>query len=289
MRLVLLGLVLTACGSSPEDCRSYAKELSAMLSLAAEDPPNPVYVPDEVKLVERNDLPRQYAPYAKAIEILPTETRFDGQKIERTELARHLADELVARTEQQRRYPPRAGRPLEPRLVYLVIDARAPWPSVVDAVEAATYAGTTAMAFAFAMHQPLTLPPRAPIDDKLDAILSSPGNRASEMAAILKDQIRGCPGIDVIIEAAVTGDYDNKAQQLANAIPDALAHCACRVNKPDLRSSLFRLLYIPRPVRALHLDPSQPATAIKLPATAVWADAAKLLPATTRNVQFSVE
>jgi len=60
------------------------------------------------------------------------------------------------------------------------------------------------------------------------------------------------------------------------------------VNMPNLRSTLFRLLYIEHPLRALQLDPAQPATAISLPATATWADASKLLTPATRNAEFTV-
>lgn len=292
MRLVLPGLLLStvgACGTSPEECRTYANDLGALLLRAAEEPPSLFSLPDDLALVERTDLPRQDDPYAKAIEVTEAVTRFGYDVLDQPQLAKALADEWMKRARELELYPSRPGHPIDPGLVYFVIDARAPWPKVVEAFDAATYAGMTSIAIAFHAPQPLKLPPRAPIDDKLDEILLAPaGSRAHEISKIIEQQIRSCPSIRVAVSAAVAGDYDDKATQLAKVVPDALIHCACRVNMPDLRSTLFRLLYIPRPVRTLHFDPAQPAAAIALPATATWSDAARMLTPTTRNAQFSV-
>jgi hypothetical protein len=289
MRAVLLALALAACGTSPEQCRTYASELGALLERAAEEPPTFLPTPEDLMLVERADLPRRDESYSKAIEITATVTRLDGAVLTQPELAKALAEELAKRKQELERYPPRSGDPSDPRLVYFVIDARAPWPKVVEAFDAAMYVGMTAIAIVFQAPQPLKLPPRAPIDDKLDEILhSDPGQRAHAIAEVIKDQIRSCPGIGVAFEAVVARDAGNKAKQLAKVVPDALAHCACRVHMPNLRSTLFRLLYIPHPLRAIHLDPARPAAPIALPATATWADAAKLFTPTTANAELTV-
>jgi len=152
------------------------------------------------------------------------------------------------------------------------------------------FAGMSKIAVVFEAPQPLKPPPRAPIDDKLDKILLEPaGNRAREIAEVIKNQIKSCPEINVAFEAIVTRDSGNKAKQLAKIVPDALAHCACRVNMPDLRSTLFRLLYIARPLRALQFDPASPAESVMLRAGATWADAAKRLAPETRNAEFILD
>jgi hypothetical protein len=296
MRIALAALLLAASagacgGTSPEECRTYANELGAMLELAAQDPPAVMSLPDDLSPVVRSDLPRRDEPWAKSIEITPTETRYFGESVPHSELSRLLASDLDVQTKMLERYPgnPDAPRP-DPRLVYVVIDARASWPTVVDVIDTAIKAGMTSISIGFEVPQPLQLPPRAPIDAKIDAILKDrEGQRASKMAKLVEDQVRGCPAITVAFEAAMRSGYDDRATQLAKAIPVAVTNCKCRVNMPDLRSSLFRLLYIPRPMRVIRLDPTKPATTIELPATAVWADAAKLLDATTPNAHFVIK
>ncbi len=289
MRHLVLAVLLAACGTSPEECRTYANDLGALLLRAAEEPPSFFSLPDDLTLVERTDLPRRDEQYSKAIEITATVTRFADEVLDQPQLAKALAEEWTKRTRELELHPSRPGAPLDPRLVYFVIDARAPWPKVVEAFDAATYAGMTSIAVAFHAPQRLKLPPRAPIDDKLDEILEAPaGGRAHEISQIIEKQIRSCPGISVGFTAAVARDEGDKATQLAKVVPDALIHCACRVNMPDLRSTLFRLLYIPRPVRTLQFDPAQPAEAIALPATATWADAARILTPATRNAEFTI-
>jgi len=124
MRPALLALVLAACGKSPEECRTYATDLGGLLERAAEEPPPFLSVPGGVKLVERSDLPRRPEPYGPQIEINTAAVWFHGEQLTGSELSKALTDDLAKRKLEQERY--RTTEPIDPQLVYFVIDAKAP-------------------------------------------------------------------------------------------------------------------------------------------------------------------
>jgi hypothetical protein len=287
--LVLLVVVLAACGKKAEECRAYGTELGAQLTLAAEEPPPAFFVPDDVHLALFDDLPRAMLPRGLGIALSPSATRLGARPVDSSyDLRRALEDERQRLRAELDKWPERASYLDDPERAYFVIDLKTPWPAVVEAFETVRAAGITKLAFAFTATQTLKPPPRAPIDKALDAAMAKdPAERATELANILRQVIRECPAIDKAINDAMTKD-GNHAMFVAKAIPDALVECECRVSKDNFRSAMFRMVYMQQPVRALQLATTGPVTRIELPATALWADAARLLRPTTKAVELIV-
>lgn len=303
MRYVAIAVLLVACGKSggtaggrdlsddrsgpglaaakqlsESECRTEATAVGDLLVAAAQEPPSPLALPDDVQLVTRTDLPVQRdLRTAPGVVLTPSRIALDDH--DAADLGA-LETELHARYAKlqhdldtgvlQGRWAP------DPRLVYFAIAPDTPWQRITDAVSAAARAGFEAPAFAFEQPQTLKPAPRSKIDDKLDAIQSMPpSDRAVEVAKLASKLVEECTPLQKAFGVVGAVEGEDKAMTIARAVGPALIECKCRVDLPALRSVLFRVLYVPRPVRVLAFDPDAAKESIALPPQTTWAEASK--------------
>jgi hypothetical protein len=293
LRLVALALTtLISCGNDPS-CKQYAKDLGLLLERAAAEPPPLIQIPDDMTVAEAHDMPaRRDDPAAPAVIVTQTTATYQGQPVATPELGTLLdaAHAKIVDDIESGRVP--AKFVPDPDFIYFVIDVRAPWPLVVASVERAVTSGFTHVGLVYTMKSTITPPPRAAIDKQLDDLLRSEdaSNKASELARIISDEVRSCPTLQKEFGRIGSDEAESKAMSLARSVEPALLGCDCRVNTGNLRSALFRVLYVEKPVRILRLSFEHPTAAhgIELPATALWGDAVRQLDPTTREVTFTV-
>ena len=125
------------------------------------------------------------------------------------------------------------------------------------------------------------------MDDKLDAILKAEsGERASEVAKLASQVVRDCEPLKKEFGSVASVEGQDKGMILASAVKPALIACKCQANIPELRSVMFRILYVPRPLRVIAFDPDASKTPIKLPKTTTWAEASKRFAPTLGNAEL---
>jgi hypothetical protein len=288
--LAIIG-VLAACGDgkSEEECRAEAAALSGLLVEAAAEPAPLIRIADHVRLVARADLPVRRdlntgpqvalgpAQIAVGEEVVPDLAGLTGRL--RDGFA-ELQDGLATGRVKPAWVP-------EPRLVYFLIDPATPWERVVAAVAAAADAGLSAPAFVFEQPPALKPPPRSAIDDQLDALTrTDPSERATELANLTKDLIGDCQALERAFGAVGGVDGADKATTLARAIEPALVECKCKVKIPDLRSVMFRIIYVPRPARVISFAPDAAEQRIELPRATPWSEASERFTPTTSNAEL---
>jgi hypothetical protein len=267
MKLVVL-LLLVACGKKQSDCIAEANELSHFLTTMDHDPP--ILGLDDVKLLARTDLPHTKLVRAPGIVIGPKATTIDGRAV--------TDDQLAEALDKERRFIesyPRLAK--EPRRVYLAIDEAAPWQRVVSAVSVAQHAGFVKGAFAFARPASTPPPPRAPIDDDLDRLLTEePANRASKLAKLAEQTVKSCDALmrEFGSVAATEGD---KADIILHAVGPALVECNCNTDLPAVRSLMWRVAGNPHPVNVLEVDLDPIVKPLELPGATPWREASKHL------------
>lgn len=290
MKLALtLALAAAACsdGKSKDQCRAEATAVGDLLVAAAQEPAAMLVLRDEVRLVTRTDLPRRKdVSRAPVVMLAPAAMTVDDKPIaDVAALTDQLTLSRAMLEEELQRYPQAEGR--ERRRVYFMIDPAMPWERVVAAVDAASKAGFTAPAFVFEQPPGLQPPPRSPIDDKLDAIMKAdPSERATQVAQLASKLVDKCrPLADEF--GRVTGDpAENKAMTIASAVKPALIACNCSVNIPELRSVMFRVIFVPRPLRVVMFDADGSRLPIELPRNATWAEASKRFTPTLKNAEL---
>lgn len=289
--LVSLGLGLAlavGCDDDkpPAECRREAEALQALLRSVDTDPWL-LSIDDGFQLVERTDLPDTTTLRAPVIVVGERETVFEGRPVlGADELSERLAEVQAGRAALARE----PGGPPGTDLVYLQIDARARWQRVVEAWSAARAAGLRAPAFVFRAPSTVTPPPRAPIDDQLDALLhdGDPSNRATGFARLIEQEVERCPALVRSFGSVATTGTESKSKRLIDELAPALIECKCRVSLPNLRSALWRLLANPHPTRVLALDPAPPTSTIRLPAAMTWAEAASRFTPDVRSAELAV-
>jgi hypothetical protein len=175
--------------------------------------------------------------------------------------------------------------------VAFVFDKATPWSQVVAAVAAAAKAGLGSPAFAFSAPAQTAPPPRAPVDEKLDAIFNDtdPANKATGLAKVMSEEIKECQQLNEVFGSVAAVEPDDKAKTIIAAIPPALIACKCQVHLGNLRSAMYRVLANPRPTRILAFDPAAPKTRLALPADTTWEVASKKFGAALRNAELAVE
>ena len=293
MRALLLVAIAACSGGykSTEECRTEANALGALLVEAAKEAPGFVQLADDVRVVSRTDLPvvRDLGT-APSVTLTPAVLKFADNPQADFETLTQRAREAFVKIEDDiasGRLP--AKWVPQPRLVYVIIDPATPWERVVGALKALADGGLTAPAFVFEQPSTLKVPPRSSIDAKLDALLKSdPANRATELAQLTSHVIRSCEALRKDFGAVASVEGEDKAMTLAMGIPDALVACKCHVNIPELRSVMFRIIHVARPVRVIRFDPDAAKQPIELPANATWAEASKRFTPTMTNAELSV-
>ena len=290
-RPLLVLLMLAACsggsGMPAGQCRREAEALVASLH-AVDSGPSPLWIPPEVELVPRPDLGKDVPADAPTLVVGVDAIRLQGMQVATYELRERLLALRAQALDDAARHPERAGP--TPDTVVLVIDRRARWSRIVDAWQIARAAGLRAPVLVFGAPVTVTPPPRAPIDDALDAILrSDSGQRAAELAALVSREVKSCPSLVRLFGAIASDDGTSKSQTLIDGMAPALVECRCRVNLANLHSVFWHVLADTHPVTTLALDPAAPETVIGLPATATWADAAAHFTPGLGNPELRVE
>jgi hypothetical protein len=211
MRCLVVLLIVAGCGKSKQACQTEAHALGSLLA-AADVSGSMISVDKDVQLVERGDLPDAQPRYAPVVNVGAT-TTYQGQAVTTPELAARLAAAHARIVEDldQGRFPRRD--PPDPRELNFVIDAKTPWPRVVETVAAATQAGMTAPVFVFASPVTAKSPPRAPIDRELDAITTShDGNVATKLADVTSRLVKGCPSMIRVFGQVASTEAPDKAR-----------------------------------------------------------------------------
>ena len=287
MKLVALAIAFAGCGKSAEECRSEAVAFGALLA-AHETEAGPIWRSD-AKLAARSDLSRLRED-APTLTIFPDrilDARGNSGPIAAVrEVLQVMQTEAVARKERF------AGTlRIDERRLYVLIDEATSWRDVVHVVDAAAKTGFTAPIFVFGLPVTITPPPRAPVDDELDRIGSDDytRNKATAFAEITQKQVAECPSLIALFGAVASDDSESKSAIIVEGIAQALIDCRCNVPMADFRSTMFRLLVIPNPMRGLALDPDAPKQRIALRGTTPWSVASKQLTPATKNVELVVE
>jgi hypothetical protein len=290
MKCAALVVLVAACGGkSTEECRAEATAVGDLIVEAAREPPSLIWLDDGVRLVTRTDLPlRRDWHMGPRVTVTPTALTFGDEVMadasalaaRSREMVAKLADDIAAGRV-------RAEWIKQPRLVYVLVDPATPWERVVMAVNALAEGGLTAPTFLFEQPSALKPPPRARIDDKLDAALKAePSERATEFAKLAKQVVEGCEPLRKEFGAVAAVEGEDKAMRLAKAIKPALIACECRIDVPNLRSVMFRLLHVPRPVRGVSFSPDAIKDTIALPAATTWAEASKRFTPALANAEL---
>lgn len=286
-KVSLLAVALAACGKSKAECRTDAEAFGKLLA-AADTSGSLIQLSHRMKLVERSDLTAK-PTLAPVVNITATEISYQGTLIgDPEDLVERLAAAHAKIREELElgRYSPH-DRP-DPRSLLFVIDAETPWATIVGAVDAAARAGMTAPQFVFGAPVTWKSPPRAPVDDELDELMSDSSNQATRLAETTSRQVNTCASVTKLF-GEVAMENGDKAQFLVQRLPAALIECNCDVDFPNFRSTMWRMLVNPHPVRVIAFDPDAPATPIAAPGTKVWREVAAQLAPGVRNGKLVVD
>jgi hypothetical protein len=289
VRFVLVVLLLAACGKSAEQCRLEAEAFGKLLAEADTEMSSPIWS-TRVNLPLRRDFTHRELRRAPVVTVVPGGFAYgpDDEPITRDNLRDALLVER-ARMRSMMEGSPRLAARSDPRMVYFAIDQATPWSEVVDAISLAARTELTAPVFLFAYPVTSTSPPRAPIDDELDRIMTAnASDRATKLAALITTLVEDCPALQKSFSQVGSEDGESKAAVIVRAIPEGLAECNCKVPMDDFRSAMWRLLVSATPMRALVIDPTAPAQQLALPGTTTWGEASKRLTPATKNVTFVV-
>jgi hypothetical protein len=271
----LVGLA-AACGKdgkSESECRGEARELQALLR-AADTGPSAIYVDRDITLVPRPELAAtaRDLPYGPVVTInRDGRYRFGG---ERDLGAYDVAHQVSLEYEKSAKH--RRPDDQEP-VVYLVIDAAAPWGpvySVVDYIESFEVPGRIGFVFGVAT-APSTPPPRTWMDDKLDQVLAGePSQRAVELAKAVSDVVKPCPALARVFGQVGGVAAEDKATALIDALEAALVECRCDLDVPALRSAMYRVLHDDLAAGAELVTQARDGKVISAPQSALWRDVA---------------
>ncbi len=276
----LVGLaILVACGKSKPDCKHQVDELVKLLRSVDHDPQF-IEVADDIHLVQRTDLPHEALVSGPVIVLNATSISYQG----------HLAEDAVAlraRLEasfRQLQEDSGAGK-LGPHLqwdhrVYLEVDRDVRWGTVAAVAGAAADAGFERAMFVLARPGNVPRPPRAPIDDELDRIMTGDSStKAVQLAKLVGKQVEACKPLLRVFGNVASEEAGDKAGAIIDGMGPALLECDCNADMANLRSAMYRLVANEHPVSVLALSRAHDATPVELPATMAWADAAgKLAP-----------
>jgi hypothetical protein len=290
--LVVAGVLAFGCdkgGMSAAACKREAAALRDLLVAAAAEPPT--FDVGDVTLVMRTDLPRDLLQYSPVVRVEKNGIRLDDIAIHDMEQLRAELDKAAATIEERiARGAIRLRDMREPQRSHLVIDAGTPVAKIVTVFEAMTKSKLPAVAFVFGTPQSVKPPPRSSIDPEIDQLMASAdvSDRATRMAELMNKEVARCPAAQKVFGSVGADESNDKALIVAEGINESLPECGCNVDIPRVRSLLFRIIYVEKPVRLLPLDPKAPPEEIAVNPTATWADLSKQLRPDTKNVRFVV-
>jgi hypothetical protein len=121
----------------------------------------------------------------------------------------------------------------------------------------------------------------------VDAFLKAePSERATTVAQLASKVIDKCEPLKKEFGAVGADEGADKGMILSMAVKPALIACNCEANIPDLRSIMFRILYVPRPMRVVSFDAKANKERIKFPKTTTWAESSQRFTPTLRNAEL---
>ncbi len=256
--------VAAGCGgkNAKPECKASADEVVQYLRGIDHDVP-PFYVPDDIHLAVRTDLPRGKLARAPVVTVKPAQIAFESQLVAD---AKELASKLAASPDKTQ--------------LYLLLDGDAPWGTIAAVGEAAATSGFDRVSIVLA--RPRTgspPPPRSHVDDEIIEIVKddSRGGKASEIAHAERDVVAKCPAMVKLFGDVASVETTDKADYLLDRIGPALVDCDCNVDLPSLRSVMWRLIGNPTPVVVLPLVLARDGTAIEQPTSRPWSAASREL------------
>ena len=260
-RLASALVVIAGCHKKDAgSCRTDAVELSQFLAGVQHGPVELAL--QDTSLVTRGELPALTKIEWPSV-VLHRAISIDGRDVSVDEVGAALA----ARAKGSHDYG-------------LAIDAAETWDRVDAAIHAAKLAGFDRPHFVFARPDAGTPPPRAPIDDQLDAVFAH--RRVDELVALASETVSRCPSL-VRAFGSTTASTDKSAEILSQLTP-ALIDCDCNVDLASLRSLLYRLYAMPRPETELVATIDSGAPVVMLPAAMPWRDASQHIDSTATTI-----
>jgi hypothetical protein len=268
LAIVVLSIAGLGCGGGKKECSTDAEALTKLLRDAPHDPEwFPLSGRHLVSRTEPSD--QKIAAHAPVIDIRKGETVYQGQLSSPEDLRERLTLAHQKLVEDA----------MDPLLVYFVIDADATWGHVVAAFDAAEAAGMTKPTFVF--EQPMTVspPPKTALDVEIDRMVAVDGvydnAKMEEIGSKIREKTKDCASLNKLYEQIGAMETGDKAEALLAELPAALMACECKVDMPQLRSNLWRLLVPQRITRGFPFSPGVREQTIALPATTSWAEASK--------------
>ncbi len=267
------------------DCKTQVAELDAFFH-AMNHEPMLIWIDEDVHLAMRSELPAAADGFdAPVVTLTATGLRYEDKRPSFTELgpllvhAKLRIDDVIS----EHRYPRDLEGKIDSRHVWLAIDAAAPWGDVVKLTDMLGKVGFDLSTFVFAKPSPVTPPPRSPIDDELDKIVTKDGGeRATKLANAISKVIATCPPLAKVFGDLGSSEGGDKAQELLDNSGPAILACDCNLDVAAYRSVIWRTAGNPHPKTILAVTLATAGTAIALPAATPWAEAQnQLQPGTT--------
>jgi hypothetical protein len=256
-----------------EECKGQVAELDRFLHAMNHE--GQVLSIDGVELAMRPDIRGSRWAEAPAVTVLPGKIIYnrDGQTAVTLE---QLGERLAADRAKRAALPPqRGGNDLLANGLYLIVDARVPWSDVVAVVARAGSTGYSTIRFVFGQPSPVAPPPRAPIDDRLDAIQhGDPSRWTTDLATEMRNVVASCKPLTRAF-GSVTYEADDKALALIDATAPAVLECDCNIDIPAFRSLMWRFVGNAHPTVFAEVSLSPSAQPVVHPASMPWSEAAR--------------
>ena len=279
--LLALAMLLGCGGKKAADCKLEAEELYTLLKTTPHQA-SPFYPQQGLTLVFRTDLGVTPIAPGLVVSVMPTVLMFQGMTFGDTAA-------LVDQVTKSRDNAPRM-RDRTIKQVYLQLDKSTRWSQVVELAKAFEGAGFT-IGFAFETGAKLTPPPRSPIDDKLDALMADKdaANKATKLATMAKDVVDGCPALAKSFSAVSSVEGEDKAEILIERTKEGLIDCNCKIDVPELRSMLWRVMAVEPAVQVVtYSSILRGDNKVATRATATWAEIGPKLPKVD-SVQLTID
>lgn len=277
--LALIAL-LGACGKadkapgpsalSSEQCRREAEDFDALLEKTNTEPVRF----DTARLVERTDVPKAPRPEAVALALAPGRASVELRPVPSAALASALVD---------------AHRAVGAARVDIAIEQETSWPEVVEAFNAARFAGFTSIGLVFKTTVLASAPARSPADDQIDEVLKyEPSERPSRLADIVVNQVKDCDALRRLFASFTVGAAEEKEQRFRSGLSAALIECDCKVDLPGFKTFVWRFLSNDHPERVIVLEPDAGAEKIGSGAASKWKDVANRIRIDAKNAVLVV-
>ena len=261
-------LVACGCGKSKEQCRNEPDELARYLGSFDHSITWPIDVKPPAGSASLPALDVRDQPI---VQLDGHHVSIADFKVD-TEVDR-LADALTDVRAQWNERPYLHRRTTEHEII-VAIDQATPAADVAALFRALHAAHYDEVEIALAKPAPtVEPPPPSSIDAELDAAIhAEPNDRAQKLAQVISGVVKSCPAIQKVFGMVSSEENGDKAGTILAGIPDALVDCRCDVDMAALRTSMYRLMFNPRPVGQIAITLAD--SGAKLATSGTWREVA---------------